>query len=111
VNDLESLVTSRELSQQLVDAGIVIPTALVWCGSDMWGQETWYIQVRQSFEAMRAKPEADRMENGARIDNRGVVVVPAPTMSELKAFLMPDDRTTTEWWADVVLKVKSKRKP
>ena len=111
MNDLASLVASREMSQALVDAGVVIPTALVWVGSNIWGKETWYIQVREQFEAMRAYPVRDRYENGATINGRGVVIIPAPTMSELQAFLIPDNRTTTKWWADTVLKVKSKRKP
>lgn len=110
MNDLESLVASRELSQQLVDAHIVIPTALVWVG--LWGMDAhWHVESRAGIEMMRAYPEKDRVENGATAEDRGLVTVPAPTMSELQAFLTPDSKTTTEWWADVVLKIKGKVKP
>lgn len=111
MNDLATIVASKEMSVRLVEAGVVIDTALVWVGINLWGREEWGVAVRTSVEVTRANPKADRMENGATLEERGYVIVPAPTLSELKSYVAPDDNATTEWWADVALKVKGKVKP
>lgn len=101
---LEQLVASRPMSERLVKAGVAISdSALVWLASSVWGKPTWYLQVRRDVERGRADPVADRMENGATLETRGLVILPAPTMAELKDYQTKgDDHATTEWWANVV---------
>jgi len=57
---------------------------------------------RQSFEMMRSQPSLDRVENGATFEDRGLVIVPAPTLGELLDAIQArySDKVMTFQWIE-----------
>ena len=87
MTSLESIVLPLEQSRALVEHGIVLDTAMVWVG--LWGVDGhWHVQSRESIEMLRAQPELDRVENGATLEDRGLVTLSAPTAGEMEEWLI-----------------------
>lgn len=82
MTSLSQIVLPLAESRALAEAGIVLDTALVWTG--VWGINAhWHVESREQIEMIRSNPALDRLENGATFEDRGLVIVAAPTLSEL----------------------------
>ena len=82
MTSLEQIVLPLKESQALEAAGIHLDTALVWVG--LWGINAhWHVEGREQIEMLRADPQADRIGNGATLEERGLITVGAPVLSEL----------------------------
>ena len=82
MTSLEQIVLPLAESRALAEAGIKMDTALVWVG--VWGINAhWHVESREQIEMIRSNSALDRLENGATFEDRGLVIVGAPTLSEL----------------------------